>query len=152
MSLWQSVQLSPLMLYAMLKDAWLCPNILSNEVCIINYSLVRLDRNKHEDGVAMYIGKTITYNVLLSGSTSLEFLSITLFRNTFGLCQSVFYRPPSYTTSIFDTRCEALFSLKQSYFSNLVVLGDFNVNFADSGYHNNLTLLTFCQPFHFIKL
>ena len=140
------------MLYALLKHAWLCPDILSNDVCIINYSLVRLDRNRHGGGVAMYIRETIAYNVLLSGPTSLELLSITLFKNTFGLCQSVVYRPPSYTTSIFDTHCEALFSLKQLYFSNLVVLGDFNINFADSGYLNNLTLLTFCQPFHFIKL
>ena len=152
MSLWQFVQLSPLMLNAMLKDAWLCLDILSNKVCIINSSLVRLDRNRHGGGVAMYIRETIPYNVLLSGPTSLELLSITLFRNTFGLCQSVFYRPPTYTTSIFDTRCEALLSLQQSYFSNLVVLGDINVNFADSGYLNKLTLLTFCQPFHLIKL
>ena len=55
-----------------------------------------------------------------------------LYRNNFKLCLSVFYRPPSSPSSIFDTLCDALLSIDHAYFSNFVILGDFNVNFEPS--------------------
>ena len=73
----------------------------------------------------MYIHDSVAYNVLLSGSADLELL-VSLSRNIFQLCLSVFYRPPSSPSSIFDTLCETLLSVPHSYFSNFVILGDFN--------------------------
>ena len=72
-----------------------CSDVLDNEVLIPNYSTVRLDRNGHTGGVAMYIHDSVAYNVLLYGSADLELL-VSLSRNNFQLCLSVFYRPPSY--------------------------------------------------------
>ena len=54
----------------------------------------------------MYIHDSVAYNVLLYGSADLELL-VSLSRNNFQLCLSVFYRPPS-SPSIFDTLCETL--------------------------------------------
>ena len=109
-----------------LVETWLCSDVLDN------YSTVRLDRNRHGwggggggGGVAMYIHDSVAYNVLLSGSADLELL-VSLSRNIFQLCLSVFYRPPSSPSSIFDTLCETLLSVPHSYFSNFVILGDFN--------------------------
>ena len=115
-----------------LVETWLCSDILDSEVFIPNYSIVRLDRSRHGGGVAMYIHDSVAYNVLLCGPAGLELIVVSLLRNNFKLCLSVFYRPPSSHSSIFDTMCDTLFSINHSYFSNLVILGDFNVNFEVS--------------------
>ena len=108
-------------------------DILDNEVFIPNYSVVRLDRNRHGGGVLVYVHSSITYNaVLLCGHANLELIVVSLLRNNFKLCLSVFYRPPSSPSSIFDTLCNTLLSIDHAYFSNFVILGDFNVNFEPS--------------------
>jgi len=70
--------------------------------------------------------------VLLCGHANLELIVVSLLRNNFKLCLSVFYRPPSSPSSIFDTLCDTLLSIDHAYFSNFVILGDFNVNFEPS--------------------
>ena len=47
----------------------------------------------------------------------------------FNLCLGVFYRPPSSASTIFDSLFETLITVDQSYFSNFVLLGDFNINY-----------------------
>ena len=61
-----------------LVETWLCSDVLDNEVLIPNYSTVRLDRNRHTGGVAMYIHDSVAYNVLLYGSADLELLVVSL--------------------------------------------------------------------------
>ena len=123
-----------------LIETWLCSDVLDNEVLIPNHSTVRSDRNRHTGGVAMYIHDSVAYNVLLYGSADLELLVVSLSRNNFQLCLSVFYRPPSSPSSIFDTLCETLLSVPHSYFSNFVILGDFNVNFDVSHHFIHISL------------
>ena len=77
-----------------LVETWLGCDITDNEVLVPNYSIVRLDRNRHGGGVAMYIHNSVGYNVLLCGPAGLELLVVALFRNRFKLCLSVFYRLP----------------------------------------------------------
>ena len=60
---------------------------------IPNYSVVRLDRNRHGGGVLVYVHSSITYNVLLCGHANLELIVVSLLINNFKLCLSVFYRP-----------------------------------------------------------
>ena len=101
-----------------LVETWLGCDITDNEVLVPNYSIVRLDRNRHGGGVAMYIHNSVGYNVLLCGPAGLE-LVVALFRNRFKLCLSVFYRPPSSPPSIFDTLCNSLLSV---HHTNFVIL------------------------------
>ena len=115
-----------------LVETWLSGDVLDREVSIPNYTIVRLDRNRHGGGVAMYIQDSVAYNVILCGPAGLELLIVSLLRNNFKLCLSVFYRPPSSPSSIFYTLCDALFTVHHSYVSNFVILGDFNVNFEVS--------------------
>ncbi len=72
-------------------------------------------------GVAMYI------NILLSGPLGLEFVLVTLIRDPLKLCLGVFYRPLSSGNSIFDTFSDALLTINQSYLSDLIIIGDFNI-------------------------
>ena len=82
----------------------------------------------------MYIHDSVACNVLLYGSADLELLVVSLSKNNFHLCLSVFYRPPSSPPSIFDTLSETLLFVPHSYFSNFVILDDFNVN-SDVSHH-----------------
>ena len=55
------------------------------------------------------------------------------FRDHLKLCLGVFYRPPSSENSI-DTFSDALLTINQSCLSDLIIIGDFNVNFHPSHY------------------
>ena len=142
-----------------LVETWLSADILDTEVSIPNYSILRLDRNRHGGGVALYICNKVLYNVLLCGPAGLELIVVSLTANSFKLCLGVFYRPPSSLATIFDTLSDALFqSVQQSLFSNFVILGDFNVNFDSSHFlysHLSDFMASFClsqvveSPTHF---
>ncbi len=82
----------------------------------------------------MYIHNSFKYSVLLSAPSGLEFLLVTLIRNHFKISLGVFYRPPSSSNFIFNTFSDVLLSIHQSYLSNLIICGDFNVNFNPSHY------------------
>ena len=80
----------------------------------------------------------ITWEMLLPHQ--LELLVVSLARNTFKLCLGAFYRPPSSSSSVFDILCNAFLSVHHSHLSNLVILGDFNVNFdASHNFYNYLS-------------
>ena len=56
---------------------------------------------------------------------------MSLSRINFKLYIDVFYRPPSSSPVIFDLLCNSLSQyVYQSYFSNFVIVGDFNVDFT----------------------
>ena len=119
-----------------LVETWLNADVLVNEVAIPHYSLIRIDSNRHNGGVAIYVHSTILFDVLLVGPAGLELIVVSLTRNDFKLCLCVFYRSPSTSCSeIFDSLCEALFSVDISHFSNFLLLGDFNVDFNNPSCH-----------------
>ena len=72
--------------FVCLVESWLCMDILDMEISIPNYSIVRLDRNRHGGGVAMYIRNSVSYNVVLYGSAGLEVLVVSLSKGNFKLC------------------------------------------------------------------
>ena len=116
-------------------ESWLDDSITNNELCIENYVIIRADRNRHGGGVLIYVLDNLSFNVIFPGSPNLELIifSVTLappspLKLTFGL----FYRPPSSPSTIFD---DILYSyIDVSFFSNFVLLGDFNVNMLDSSH------------------
>ena len=112
----------------------MCSDIIDSELYIPNYNVFRLDRNRNGGGVAMFIHKSIHFNILLLGPLGLEFVLVTLIRDHLKLCLGVFYRPPSSRNSIFDTFSDALLTINQSCLSDLIIIGDFNVNFHPSHY------------------
>ena len=85
-----------------LNETWLCPDVEDNELLIPNYTIVRLDRNRHGGGVAMFINNSLSVKVLLHGPMGLELIVVSLLsRNHPNCCVGVFYRPPSSQLHIF---------------------------------------------------
>ena len=138
-----------------LTETWLCESISSNEILIPNYSVVRLDRHRHGGGVAIYVHNCFAFKVLLYGPSGLELLVLSLSpvnNPNFTMCAGVFYRPPSSTHDIFDTLCSSLFCIPPAYFSNFVLLGDFNVNLLNSNHplYDKIDML--CNSFSFTQV
>ena len=114
-------------------ETWLSEDITNHEISLSGYQVQRFDRNRHGGGILVYIHNSLSYKLILQGDphgiVDLELIVISVSKPGFKLCLGVFYRPPSSATIIFDTLCETLFTIDQSYFSNFVLLGDFNVNY-----------------------
>ena len=91
-----------------LVETWLCEDVLDSEIHVSNYSILKLDRNRHGGGVALYIHNSIMYNVLLCGQAGLELIVVSLSRTNFKLCIGVFYRPTSSSPAMF-TCCVTLY-------------------------------------------
>jgi len=125
-----------------LVETWLCMDIVDTKIFIPNYSIFRLDRNRHGGRVAMYIRNSVSYNVVLYMALlvwkSLLYHYLKVILN----CVCVFYRPPSPPPAIFDNLCDILLSVEQSYFSNFVLLGEGNFDTSHSFYPYLCDLIT----------
>ena len=112
-------------------ETWLSNEISDSELTINNYQILRLDRDRHGGGVIMYIHSSLTPKVLSAGANNLELLIISVSpqNSSSKLCVSLFYRPPSSNSGVFDNLCTALQSLNPSVYNSFVLLGDFNVNY-----------------------
>lgn len=111
----------------------MCSDIGNHEIAIANYTVTRLDRNRHGGGVAFYVKSSLYSEFLLAGppGPGLEFVLFSVGSNNFSYKTHVgiFYRPPSSTIDIFDSLQTCLHNANICSFSNFVLLGDFNVNF-----------------------
>ena len=118
-----------------ITETWLHSEIQDTELCIPNYELIRLDRDRHGGGVAIYVANHLPYITLVRGPYSLEFLCISVKYNvskTFIIC--VFYRPPSSPVSLFDTFSLVLEELCIPMYSTFLIFGDFNVDVSTPNY------------------
>ena len=124
-------------------ETWLCEDINDSELLLPGYQLYRLDRNRHGGGIMIYVCSSLSCKVLLRGGPfNLEFLAISVFveSSTIHFCKKfcicLSYCPPSSSVSIFDNLCTTLQIINPAYFSNFLLIGDFNVDF--------------CNPNHFM--
>ena len=60
-------------------ETWLDDSVFDNELTFPNYCLVRLDRNRHDGGVLLYIRDDLSYNVIFMDPENLELLGISYF-------------------------------------------------------------------------
>ena len=113
-------------------ESWLSEEIQDNEICIHDYQLIRLDRNRLGGGVLVYIHNSLTWEPVLMGPNDLELMAISVSSPDHPCkhCISVLYRPPSSAVTFFDNLCTAIQSISPILFSNFVLIGDFNINFC----------------------
>jgi len=110
-------------------ETWLDVDVDDCEIEIPGYLCCRLDRNRHGGGLITYFKNTMDYKCVLSGPNSLELFFFLLHNGNCKICLGLLHRPPSSPSSVFDSLYNTLSSLDPSWLSNLVLLGDFNVNY-----------------------
>ena len=112
-------------------ESWLGHDVGDQEIAIPNYNIFRHDRNRYGGGILIYVKDSYTTSVLPGVPPDLEIITICVQSGNCKACLSLFYRPSSSSSVIFDTFCKYLESLNTAQFSNFILLGDFNVNFVN---------------------
>ena len=81
----------------------------------------------------MFIHSSLVYNVLCRDVVDCELLVVSVISPhcSHKFCLAVYYRPPSAPLDSSTHLSSALLSISPSYSNNLILLGDFNVNFFD---------------------
>ena len=120
-------------------ESWLSDDIPNAEVSLFGYHLCRLDRNRHGGGVVVYTRDIFQFTQLPQPDSDLELLTLILQHNTVPtrFCISVFYRPPSSTSSLLDDLSEYLESINSAQFKNFIIIGDFNIDISSSSHPMN---------------
>ena len=102
------------------------------------------DQNRHGGGILIYAKDTYITSVLPCAPTDLEIITICVQSGNCKACLSLFYRPPSSSSVIFDTFCKYFESLNTAQYSNFILLGDFNINFVSSSHPLCNIMSTYC--------
>ena len=134
-----------------ITETWLHEDILTSECSISAYNFVRCDRDGRGGGVALYISENLEYDVVLNGPNESEFMLTTVYRvsnlnEKFNI--GLWYRPPANSSSL-DILYSTLESLNISFLSSFVLLGDFNIDFLNTG-HPLFLKLQFDEQFYVI--
>ena len=117
-------------------ESWFHKDLLLSEWNIPGYNCVRCDRDGHGGGVALYVSENLEYDVVLNGPSGIEFLLTTVCRMNNPnekLNIGLWYRPPA-NSSALDILYSTLESLDVSFLSSFVLLGDFNIDFYNTGH------------------
>ena len=133
-------------------ETWLDENILDSEISIANYSVVRSDRNRHGGGIVMYIRDCLHCDVYNVDTQGLELAIVTVTSNSFRICIGLWYRPPCSPVFVLDSLFSVLESLDPSYFSNFVLIGDFNIDYNNSLHPLRQRLDTIISSFSLVQV
>lgn len=133
-------------------ETWLDVNILDSEILIANYSVVRSDRNRHGGGIVMYIRDCLHCDVYNVDTQGLELAIVTVTSNSFRICIGLWYRPPCSPVFVLDSLFSVLESLDPSYFSNFVLIGDFNIDYNNSLHPLRQRLDTIISSFSLVQV
>ena len=112
-------------------ESWLCPNITTAEIGLPGFNTVRLDRDRHGGGIVLFVADVYNVKVLQQGPFDLEFLLVSEQCAHFRLSLAVLYRPPSSSAFYLDILYSVLEGVHPFYFSNFVLVGDFNIVFVN---------------------
>ena len=142
-----------------ISETWLDSTITDNELTIVNYNLVRLDRNRHGGGIAIYVHIDFTYHVILTGNCNFECIVLSVTNNLCKLCICLLYRYPNTCFDVLNSLHDTFCNLDVSLFSHFILVGDLNVDFLSPNrpLYDKLLSVTSCfllqqavtEPTHF---
>lgn len=118
-----------------LSETWLHSAILTENIEIPNYTLIRKDRDSRGGGVAFYINKCLKFNILEvpPQASLLEELWISVKINNKTFCFGSLYRPPNVNLNACLDDLENSITNFLPSFSGIIFGGDFNINCLDEG-------------------
>lgn len=133
-------------------ETWLSRDIMSATVNIQNYKFFRCDRPSRGGGVGLYVKSSLNCTVVYSSSDpDLEqlWLKVKLLNVTFGV--GVIYRPPRSSIAATIDMLENSISNILPTIDNIIVMGDFNLNFFDIDDSNVSKLCRIMDSFGLIQ-
>lgn len=120
-----------------ISETWITNDINSNIVGIAGYSLFRKDRTGRGGGIAVYVREelkceTIQFDFDIEEG-GVESLWLNLKICNTNLVIGTIYRPPVVNISYLINLVDNVLPFLLSTYDNVVILGDFNVNFFNTG-------------------
>ena len=110
-----------------ISESKLDDSVLTSEIQIDEYDLLRCDRNRHGGGVACYIRNDLSYNVQSYFPKDIENIFFELLLpNTKPIVVGTIYRPPN-QTNFMEIFHENLSKVDTNNVE-IYILGDFNIN------------------------
>ena len=98
---------------------------------VSNYCLVRLDRNRHCDGILLYMGMICHTMLLLWVLKTFSCLELLCTMVTIALfCLCTLYSPPDTTNLVLQQLFVLLQNLSPSLYSNFVIIGDLSITYS----------------------
>ena len=120
-----------------ISESKLDDSVLTSEIQIDEYDLLRCDRNRHGGGVACYIRNDLIYNVQSYFPKDVENIFFELlFPNTKPIVVGTIYRPPN-QTNVMEIFNENLSKVDTNNVETYI-LGDFNINLWQNGHNSFL--------------
>lgn len=113
------------------SETWLSTSVESRVVEIPDYHILRNDRSGREGGIAVYVKNYINCSLVPSkfqSSQDLENLWIEIKLRNYSLVVGILYRPPASDLHRCIERLDGTLATLIPIYSNIVVLGDVNVN------------------------
>ena len=108
-------------------ESWLSTDIPNPDIDLANYILFCRDCNRHGDGIAVFVKSHFIVSEVYV-SPKIEFLLLSIKLNHCSFSIDTYYRPSSSSDDL-DLLFDDLTSLNPSFLCNLILLGDFNINF-----------------------
>ena len=112
-----------------------------NEFNIPNYSVVQLDRNRHGGGVALFIHDSLLHNVIVSGPSGLELLTVSILLN---LCELYWVYSIDIISCLYFYTFQMYFHAQTVTFLHSYSLGDFNGDFSQLSF-SHLCIVSLCH-------
>lgn len=111
-------------------------NSISSECLYIEgYYLIRYDRNRRGGGVAIYLKRSLKYNILKTGG-NIEQIWIQISNKNIDIIIGAIYRPPELSYHNFWSDFEATYTEISPRSKNIVCLGDFNTDLLNDTYES----------------
>ena len=127
-----------------ITESWLDSNISDHELHMDMYNVIRLDRNRHGGGVALYIHNTLHYEVVHLGNTDFECIIVSV---TVGSCKFCVCVVASSGSEFLDTLYDTLCSLNVDLFANFILIGDLNIDFLSHSHQQFSHLVNITTSF-----
>ena len=128
-------------------ETWLSAEILDAEISIQGYQCFRHDRNWHGGGIVVHVRDCLSTTPIMD-NVDLELLILSLTVNNGKTTNGTFYCPPNSSSELMDAVYTCLEHLDITYFTNFILLGDFNIKFCNTYHHRFcISCLTLCMFF-----
>ena len=111
-------------------ETWLSPDISDSELYLPNFQCFCLDHFCRGGGILVYVKSSLSASVV-PVSTPIELLLLSLTFRHVPVSLATFYRPPSCPDDL-NSLHTVLSSLAHSFTHNLILVGNFNVNYLSS--------------------
>lgn len=129
-----------------LTETHVTSEIDDSELVISNYKLIRLDSSsKHTGGIVIYIRDGIYFEVMncIALDLIMWYLSIKVKLNNIDFIVAAIYRSPSYSPKLFIDKIQEILETDFDFSSNIIFMGDFNINLFKDDTYSKLLISTF---------